>query len=289
MLDEIRALLPNFSHFEDQTVQDAGVIVGYQTVLITKPGYPFAGGSGPTLNEARRICAAEAIERAWFQKIVDGPEDQSKRFAISEYKTTCGFAAGFEAQPTAFRSVCEAIERWAWSTWIDKEFKIESKPISTQHSPLAKFFASEFDEILFFELPLSLNFDRKPNFLPGEYVFRATIAKKDSGIFPGSRVTTAADQSWDHAIVEAWRHLKIFENELSKSVPTNIFDKRIKRFALEGESTLKRIERFHQKPWTSPKISVFEQVTTGGKYFVWRTLCEDFLSWDAGDENRFIY
>lgn len=204
MIDLLKVLVSDFSHFQEHAIGESNKnVVGYQSSLITSQNRPFAGGTAAILNHARRICAAEAIERVSFLKALKTPTE-NKRLLLNEYPTTCGFAAGFEENSTVFRAVCEAVERWAWTKWID-----ESKGIKRVYpkieKPLSSYFLDQFDEVFFFQSELAILADGLPLFIPKNLTWTVAIGKKGNGIFPGSRVTTNKDELWEHPLLEAWR------------------------------------------------------------------------------------
>ncbi len=96
MIEVLKSLIPNFSYIQEHEVKDAfGSIFGFHSTLITTDNHAYAGGTSYDLNEARLICAAEAIERAHFFKSLKSSVN-NPRLLLNEYPTTCGFAAGFE-------------------------------------------------------------------------------------------------------------------------------------------------------------------------------------------------
>lgn len=224
MISILKSLIPDFSHLEESIFKVGDITIGHQCVLVLKSGYPFAGGTDVNPEIARRICAAEAIERSYVSRL----KESDPRL------TSCGFAAGFEEKPTIFRAVCEAVERWAWSKWIDDAYSL-NRANPKYERPLEVHFASYFSEVFAFSRSIHSDSSLWPTFMDKNLEFYVAIGQVDGGIFPGSRVTTGVDKRWDHPILEAWRHRMIFLNELKKSEPKNIFDLRIKNFGLNGD------------------------------------------------------
>ncbi len=278
MISILKSLIPDFSHLEESLFKVGDITLGHQCVLVLKSGYPFAGGTDVNPEIARRICAAEAIERSYVARL----KENEPRL------TSCGFAAGFEEKPTIFRAVCEAVERWAWSKWIDEGCSL-ARANPEYAGPLEDYFASCFSEVFAFSGSIGSDSTLWPAFMDKNLELYVTIGHVDGGIFPGSRVTTGVDRRWDHPILEAWRHRMIFLNELKASEPKNIFDRRIKNFGLNGDDQLQKILEVKEKPWPKVSLSVLQEVASRDGYFVWRAYCHDYLGWEQGDGNRFIY
>lgn len=292
MVEILKSLIQDFSHIQEYEIKNSqGNTIGFQSTLITKDNFPFAGGTAFDLNLARRICTAESIERAFFFKSFKS-EAESSRLLLKEYPTTCGFAAGFNEKKVIFRSICEAVERWAWSMWIDKGLKI-SRVNPVLNTKLSNYFVDEFDEIIFLKKTLSLDPNLIPEFVSKDLVWSVVLGIKDGGIFPGSRVTTTNDEMWEHALLEAWRHKNIFKNELHEKESRDVFEKRIKYFGNKKDEALKYCEPFKADEFPKPRLRILEKVVAVSdneySYFVFRALCHDYIGWEQGREDRFIY
>lgn len=294
MVDFLRSLIPSFSHFQEYVISGSdGANIGFQSTLITKSNTPFAGGTGKSIEQARRICTAESIERVYFNRLFRSSETEKNKYLLSEYPTSCGFAAGFDNNNTIFRAVCEAIERWAWSKWIDNKMGlVQVKP--NLETELSKYFSEQFDKVIFFQVPIILSGVNRPVFIGQNYRFSVAIGIRDNGIFPGSRVTTETDECWEHCLLEAWRHQVIFNNELRFSEATDIFDRRIQTYGRSGLETIKKLIDLSPVEFPAAKIRLLEEVASSNlgasdRFYVWRALCDDFVGWDRGHENRFIY
>ena len=112
------------------------------------------------------------------------------------------------------------------------------------------------------------------------------------GVFPGSRIVFGKNHNFQHALLEAWRHLKIVrQNEINSS---DLIDQRILFFSKNRKVVEDLFEKRsllfgnENKP-LKPKIKFMKQVFDDGRIFVYRALCEEFWGWDKGDESRFIY
>lgn len=291
MVELLRALVPDYSHIEEHNVVGSmGEVIAYQSILMTTGRYPFSGGMAQTLNSARRICAAEAIERACVQELRSDSCEATTQSLLDIYPTSCGFAAGFERPATSFRAVCEAVERWAWSQWIDGDLPIPHVT-PAELSPSERYFASAFDRVAFFQIGLDVHSMNRPMHVPQELVFSVAIGVSGAGVFPGSRVTSAKDKAWEHPLLEAWRHLEIFKSDSSLEKSASIFDRRIRAFGVNGIGQLDKLFVLSKarQDWPQAKLRIVRELKATRDYFVWRALCEDFVGWDRGDENRFIY
>ena len=293
MLHILKTLIPHFSYLQEFELKNSiGENIGFHSSLITTDNLPFAGGSAKDLNQARRICAAESIERAIFYKCLKTPNDVNK-LLLDKYPTTCGFAAGFEEKKTIFRAICEAVERWAWSKWIDEGYKITTVNMPKLNDT-SKYFLSQFEEVLFFKTNIKLNSYLLPKYISNDLIWTVVIGLNHNGAFPGSRVTTAQDELWEHSLLEAWRHQLIFKNELENKKINNLFEKRIKYFGDNKEVALRQSRQFEAIDLPMPKLKILENAVTENyrlqnEYYVYRALCDDYLGWECGDETRFIY
>lgn len=293
MVELFKTLIPQFSHFQEgELINSVNKSVGFQSSIITKSGTPYAGGTAGDLNLARRICVAEAIERASFIN-VSIKKKVDDLYLLEEYPTTCGFAAGFNVNHTIFRSICEAVERWAWSKWIDDELGIPEVEVNLS-SELSQFYSDAFDRVHFFQREIKLSDKLLPSFIGSDFHLSIAIGVKGKGIFPGSRVTTLEDEPWEHSLLEAWRHKIILENEILQSEPETLFDRRIKHFGEDGLDTLSKIRSFSIGEFPRPQLRLLKEVARGkydisNLYYVWRALCSDYVGWDKGDDTRFVY
>lgn len=124
---EVHLLEPRFKALREAPIVDSDLpgapTVGWLSTAFTENGVPLGGGCAQSRTSARKIALAETLERAAFHKLKVSSEAESQ-FRLLSFASTCGFAAGFEPQQTRFRSVCEAVERWARAKWIDEGGKV---------------------------------------------------------------------------------------------------------------------------------------------------------------------
>lgn len=286
MIDLVLRVLPEFKNFEEAPIHFLEKLIGWHSSVMTREGVAASGGCSADRNVARRIALAELIERYTFKQNVARGVDA---LILEEFPTSSGFAAGFESTPTKMRAVCEAVERWAISKWIDDGHYLP--PISSQQvrlSPLAKFFASKFDQVLFFSRSFEIDVDGQQVLLK----FGTVIGINDGGAFPGSRVCSPSEDTWEHALIEAWRHLGMASNK-KKTFPKNDFYyDRVFYFARNAQAALDSV---NQKPeqitWPEPRLRLLAKVehAVPEGFYVWRALCHDFIGWHLGDKTRFVY
>src|SRR3990167_4634158 len=105
---------------EAPIVDEKANTIGWHSSVLNLEKNALSSGCAETREVARRIAIAEAIERAMFKRMLASP--QAKEFCLDQIPSSSGFAVGFEKEATAFRSLCEAVERWAWSQWIDERY-----------------------------------------------------------------------------------------------------------------------------------------------------------------------
>lgn len=278
ILLDIKTIIKSPLEFNDRPI-------GWHVTIETSEGI-IGGGVHTNENVASRIAVAEIIERKLFRKLLNN-KDESERLLLKEYPTTCGFAVGFEVENCKRRAVAEAIERWAWSKWIDDEFYL-----SPTTSPLPSLTSiglrlhEMFDRVEFYIGQIDSS--KVPQF-PSKVLFGVAIAIKDNGVFPGSRVAYLESDLWEHALVEAYRHLIIFKNGRDKSQYHFPFN-RINYFGLHGAEAIKMIPLKNDKNWPNPSLQLLEEIQTGlPNVYMWRALAKDYIGWEKGNEKRFVY
>jgi hypothetical protein len=286
MKEFISKICPNFNNLiESEIVGTDGEVVGWYSSAILKDSTPIGGGAAKTKNKARRIALAELCERSLFDKIFNS--NLSQDFLIKQFPSTSGFAFGFENTPTMFRAIAEACERWTWSKWIDFGYSIPNTEVVRKDlSKLALHYASDFDEIKFFSRKFSITIQGIETHLKIGIV----LGIKGDGIFPGSRVASEREDVWEHGLLEAHRHYRMYKDKHEHYFGNDIIYKRINYFGTNKESALSQIEQASKVNWGTPKLRLLKNYKIDdGDYFLWRALCYDFRPWSEGKENRFVY
>lgn len=286
MLKTLLKWEPGFSHFEDTPlISKNGSTAGWHSQIISHDGITLGGGAHEKLNTAKRIAIAEVLERAVIKHLKNS--EFSDLYKLKQYPTSSGFAAGFDKNPTLFRAICEAIERWAWSQWIDSHFKITLLDEMPKLSNLGQFYLEGFDRIQFYQQKIKVESSQVGNL---ELKFGVALGFSKKGIFPGSRVTSHKDDLWTHALLEAWRNKQIFEKlENAHKVPQHFFPKRVLFFGSNSEFALNTLKMSTKEEWPKPKLNFIKQVPIEDNFYIFRALCDDFIPWHEGTEKRFVY
>lgn len=283
---EFKSLVPLFHEFQECPIRKRSTILGWHISAVDQFGESLGGGTHETKETAQRIAIAEAVERAFFQKIFFS--EDCREFECDSYPSTCGFAAGFSQERTKFRAICEAYERWIWEQWIDHNFFVSEIP--RNHlllTDLQQELLKNFNDVKFFKTTVepfhpahgSLTLD-----------FAVVLGITEQGIFPGSRVSSPQDDLWSHGIVEAVRHWGIAQDLQQKdSAKHNLIDRRILHFSKEKDQALSQIRKAINKQWPIPSLKFVKEYKTSSSVYLWRALCNDFRGWHQGDETRFIY
>ena len=289
-LDLLQAHMPDFEGIAETPILDEDKkLIGWHSVLNGGGLKAYAGGTSQHREAARRICLAETLERMsvdlLYKEGVAGLE-------LESVPSTSGFACGFDLVPTQFRSLCEGLERWIWSKWVDDRFRIPEVSLSgVKLTRLATHFAKTFDNYKAFQIDLpAVQFNDEPILLRAGII----LGFKDQGVFPGSRVTSVKDDLWEHALIESFRHFKIFENVMSgrlKDSRQSWYLDRVKYFGENASAVDEVIHKATGEPLPTPKIKLHRQIDPplNAPYFLFRTLCEDFVPWHLGDRSRFVY
>jgi hypothetical protein len=201
-------LIKNFEIAEiiRQPINDhTGAMVGYHSTVLDHKQQAIGGGTAETAEHALRIGVAEVAERYLFKSMTKADK---LNYLVNEFPTTCGFAAGFNREKTRLRSICEGLERWIWSKWIDDGFFIQEVELPSL-AGLSKHFASHFGKIYYFQKQFHPKLNEGVSI---DLTFGAIVGIKDDGAFAGSRVCSVTENPWEHAFVEAWRNLNNYEN-----------------------------------------------------------------------------
>lgn len=276
-------LLPEVTQCQESPIYFKENLVGWHSIAIGDKG-PLGARLSIDKNIARRIAVAETLERKIFDECISSPS--ASELGLPSNPSTCGFAVGFEDSPTRLRSLCEAVERWAWSQWIDEGFELSRALTSHKElPPLGQSLANLFDEVLFFKINLDTSL------IPNSPIlyFGVAIGVTSVGVFPGSRVGSTETELWEHSLIECWRHLVI-----SKDTNLNhgaVFPfQRIKFFAKNKALAFEKINAAKNPDWRRPKLRLQRQV--GHSYpnvFCYRSLIYDYLGWEVGNVERFVY
>lgn len=284
-MNSVLEFLPEIASAEESPIEIKGHVVAWHVVLFDQEKNTLGGGFHKLKETARRIAIAEAAERKLVSRLRES--NLASEFQLNIHPTTCGFAAGFDTEKTRQRAIAEAIERWAWSKWIDEHFEITKfKEESIKLSEHGKLISSFFDSVIF--LGRTIDTSDIPDFTDSVKI-GIVIGIKGHGVFPGSRVAVTKDEIWDHALIEAWRHL-----EISKKYKGSIKDPfpygRIFHFAKNANEALIQIDKANKVQWPSPDVSlILEHQTDIKELYLWRAIMKDFTSWGAGDQKRFVY
>src|SRR5690606_24110979 len=251
-----------------------------------KTSFTFSGGTSSNLEAAKRIAVAEAFERSLLSEIAKDSNSR-KDFLIEENPSSSGFAAGFKQENTEFRALCEGLECWAWSKWIDDGYKVLRVNKPEKLTKLTKYLLSPFKENLWFSKSFQIMF--KNNILNLNFV--VFLGCSENGIFSGSRVSTSMDELWEHPVIEAYRNYKNFLLYSQAKFPlTDIIQKRVIYFAKNKQCAIDQINRASREDWPQPEILLLKDYRTNHpEVFLTRCLMKNFLSWNLGDVSRFVY
>ena len=97
------------------------------------------------------------------------------------------FSVGYDAEATRQRSINEAVERWAWSKWIDEKKSIPT--YSAEHlTDIARFFYNKFQSIQFYRKEIEA-----PLFPSGVGTLVIAICCDSRGVFVGSKLGEAGE------------------------------------------------------------------------------------------------
>jgi hypothetical protein len=287
LLSLIKTLNPEFAGINEQPIIDISqVTLGWHSTVLTKSKVAVGGGTHKDRPTARRIAIAEFIERSLFLKLLTD-QTEVKRFGLNLIPTTSGFAAGFDANSTRFRSLCEGLERWAWSMWIDKHFKFDSvQPVF--ENPLVVKLLEPFISYKAYRKVLMV---RGPGF-EQRLVIGILLGFTEQGVFAGSRVTSEIDDLWTHAAIEVWRNHNNFEVSYSQNKAVENLgwlERRVTYFGKNRDEAMRQINLATKGDLPVAEIHLNLGIEPYKGIHLWRTLCKDFVPWHMGSDSRFVY
>lgn len=284
MIRLLQKYYPDFSRAEDAEIVNEGRLIGWHCNLFCAADHPIGSGCSKSKDTSRRVAVAEALERGVFRELFSR---SPKPLLLDEFPTTSGFAAGFEEHATKLRAVAEAVERWAWSQWIDEGHFIQGVTLTqTEVGEIGSYFMKEFDSMKFFHKIFEIDFEGAPLKLQ----FGVSLGIKANGIFAGSRVCSIEESPWEHGIVEAWRHILI-SNRKPVGNTSDIYLARVRHFSENASAALERIDSSKvDSLWPQPRLRMLQRAPgLPDGLHVWRALCHDFTGWHLGDKTRFVY
>lgn len=289
LLRVLQKINPEFSEFITQDIRNSkGEIVGTKCVGLEKNSHVFSGGTAAKKDTAIRIAIAEAFERSYLD-VIASHRELSQEFELTLYPSSSGFAAGFDQKSTRFRAICEGLERWVWSKWIDENFIIptEKKPCYLL-SPLAQHLIESFDEVLWFKKEFCIEISASEKLNLSIVIFLGIF---ENGIYPGSRVSTTTDDLYQHPIIEAHRNLSNALLDRKNPRPAlDIIQERTLFFASHKDLALAQVNKAAKTNWPAPELLLLiELPTESDEVFIFRCLFKDFIGWHTGEVSRFVY
>jgi len=273
---------------EQPIIDSENNVVGYHCYAQNESGSTISGGTFSDKETAMRIAVAELVERCFFQELCK--TELKSQYYIDDYPSTCGFAAGFDNKSTRFRAICEGVERWVWSQWIDHKLNLPIDISEKKYTILTQALTADFDQTISYSKVFQVKISES-EFLKLKFV--VFLGCKDDGIFAGSRVSSAGDELWEHAAVEASRNYKnsgFYAKYPEKIDYKSTFVTRLLYFSKNKNEALKQIAATVNNNWPKPELLVLKQLDTGfNSIFVWRCLFKDYIGWHVGDEKKFVY
>jgi len=258
-------------------------VIGWNCTALVKDDYHLGTGTSSDKEMASKIASSEYLERK-FIDICQYDERLKSKFEIYSHPGSNGFALGYEPLSTNLRSICEALEGWAWSKWIDDKYAIDKIEMPVKFNELSRYFLSHFDRSDFYRKDFEVELENTKLSLQIGIV----TSFKDTGVFVGTRVASIGENIWEHALMEAWRCLIISENqELNKG--HDIVHDRIIFCSQNADCAKNQIRQATQVNWPQPKIKKNVQEIFDGGFYLSRTILNDYKNWYQGPIDRFVY
>ena len=276
------------NNVKQQPILDSNYsIVGYHSYAQNINDETLSGGTHTDRAISLRICVAELLERYFFKKICD--LENANTFLIDEFPSTSGFAAGFDNESTKFRAICEGLERWAWSQWIDGHYILPKMEAIENTNMLSRTLLKDFDSFELYSRRFCVSINNKK----ANFEFLVFLGFKNNGIFAGSRVSSSKDNLIEHAIIEAHRNLKnaeFYKNNPDKIDMNSPIVARLIYFSNNKITALNQINQSTIANWPQPKVALLKDFSTNlESVYLWRCLFSNYIGWHLGDETRFVY
>ncbi len=248
---------PQFSLIQESELKIFDRVVGFETTILNTSNRAIAGGVGIDQQTSRQKAVAEFIERKLFHRLL---KEMNHDLKLSSFPTTCGFAVGFDRENTKQRSLNEALERWAWSQWIDFGYHLnESEMYLTSHG---EFFKNHFNQVRSFKHEFQFN--------EHKLYFTVTLGMLGGGVFAGSKVGGNLIDCWEHSLSESVRHYLIH----AQNKPANdLFQKRIRFFGDHAQEALNQIEQAKKMNWPHFEVDFCREIHSAiENVFAFRTI-----------------
>ncbi len=293
--------------FHEQPIKDShgnNEIVGWHSTCFSgdKP-LPLSGGTSADRATARKIAISEYFERRAFRKL---KENNSKDLFLDLFPSTAGFACGGSRTKVKWRAICEGLERWGISKWIDDKFlipKLDESRDSIIVSPLGRALSKPFSRLHFFQKAFTFHnpieffelkeaLKQKSSNVPLMFYLRIFIGETDQGVFCGSRVNPELETPWEHEIIEANRNFSNFGQILEGQIEVpkeNWFLNRVHYFGLHKSKAFSQIEKATKLNWEMPRLLILKEIPMEQRgLYLWRCLFQDFKNWGDGPIDRFV-
>lgn len=246
---------------------------------------PFVGsGFGETLELAKKKAFSELNER-YIVCQLNNNYIENDPWGLKFDGSCSGFALGYSREKTILRSICEAIERWTLSKWIDEGLNLNQtedlKKLDLYQNAIAKHFSHCTS--YFKVIPVNLH-DK----IIQVYV-TVVLAWTKQGVFAGYGSKLNLYDSLNHAAIEALRNFLIDKNQQKRDFfPYN----RITFFANNRELAESIINtnttKSETSKWPFPTLKVCH-TEQFHDFWVTRTIFNDWQPWQLGTEKRFLY
>ena len=231
---------------------------------------------------ALNVAISEAVERYVFDVV-----SATKQHLTDQHPSTCGFAAGVNAEKAQLRSYFEGFERWCFSQWIDNQYQLD-EVVPGQLTSLTEQLTTGFDKVVRYQK----DFTALESGLLMPVSFGVTLLFKDEGVYAGSRVAVLGEDIWEHGAAEAWiNHLNVHNNPRYKENDgLDLVERRVKYFATHAAEAVRQIKLANKKDWPLGKIEYHGEIIESPEpFFIYRTVYGGFVPWGVGPNDRFVY
>lgn len=229
---------------------------------------------------AKKIAFSEFCERSFVLNLLNS-KMQDDPWDIKFDSSASGFAVGYNLKNTVKRSLCEAVERWVLSKWVDEKFEIKilnSDSLTKKLQIFSKEYYLKYD-LYHREQMLYLN-----NEVLKIHVV-VFLGWQKSGVFVGYGSKFTLQDSINHAFIESLRNYTIFKNQIKRDYFP--YD-RIHFFGENPQVASDFLNLEKTQKWPNPNLKCIHHQKFDNMY-ISRTIFEGLKPWQLGKQDRFLY
>jgi hypothetical protein len=274
---------------EESNVRDEfGNILEFEANLyLVGDTEPIGGGHGSTIDHAKTVALAEAIERFQINRIYDNDPIQKIKFGLDRNSSSSGFAVDPSAQVAAMKALSEGYEHFVRYHGVYRGLHMD-----TVKSPLfvdarLKTLAEKFDDVQFIQRTEMIQIDETEI----QLCCLIAIGLLENGAFLGAKaqIGDLSHSQFHHALHEAWRGERIFKH--SKTVQGSSKAHARGRTVFFGDHRAEAMAQINRggSEWPEPVVDLFAcEFQPEVELFLARAMFSGLPNWSDLDQGRLI-